>query len=97
MNDGFIAPLRIDADHPALAGHFPTRPVVPGVVVLERVAAALRQWRGTRVAGFDAKFVRPLLPGQDAAIELRGNGPSVRFAVTRDDAVLASGILETAP
>lgn len=31
--------LRIGADHPCLPGHFPGRPVVPGVVLLDRVAA----------------------------------------------------------
>jgi len=42
MNDSLQTTLRIDPAHPALAGHFPGNPIVPGVVVLERVAAALR-------------------------------------------------------
>jgi 3-hydroxymyristoyl/3-hydroxydecanoyl-(acyl carrier protein) dehydratase len=46
MNDAFRTALRIEAAHPALAGHFPGNPVVPGVVLLERVAAAWRGWRG---------------------------------------------------
>ena len=31
--------FRIAADHPCLPGHFPGQPVVPGVVVLDRVLA----------------------------------------------------------
>ena len=93
MNDAHCTPLRIDPAHPALAGHFPGNPVVPGVVVLERVAAALRAWRDVRVAQLDAKFMHPLLPGEDAVIELRGESP-VRFTVIRrDGAALARGTL----
>lgn len=97
MNDSFQAALRIDPPHPALAGHFPGKPVVPGVVVLERVAAALRAWRGERVEKLDAKFVQPLLPGKDAVIELRAGASGVRFAVRRMDGVpLARGTLHAA-
>lgn len=97
MSGSFAAPLRIEASHPALPGHFPGNPVVPGVVVLQRVAAALKAWRGQRVAGLDAKFLAPLLPGQDAMIQLREDGVRVRFAVVRGDTLLARGLLEPAP
>jgi 3-hydroxymyristoyl/3-hydroxydecanoyl-(acyl carrier protein) dehydratase len=97
MNDAFRATLRIGAAHPALAGHFPGNPVVPAVVVLERVAAALRTWRGERVEKLDAKFVQPLLPDEDAVIELHAESARIRFSVTRADGVaLARGTLQAA-
>src|SRR5690242_1270544 len=97
MNDTFHAALRIEATHPALAGHFPGNPVVPGVVLLERVAAALRTWRGGCVEKLDAKFVQPLLPGEDATIELHADAARIRFAVMRSDGVaLARGTLQAA-
>jgi 3-hydroxymyristoyl/3-hydroxydecanoyl-(acyl carrier protein) dehydratase len=97
MSASFQTALRIDAAHPALAGHFPGRPVVPGVVLLERVATAFKGWRGARVGKLDAKFMKPLLPGEDAMIELRGDGARVRFRVTgADGAALARGLLEGA-
>ena len=36
-----IGRFTIGADHPALPGHFPGRPVVPGVVLLDEVLACL--------------------------------------------------------
>lgn len=99
MTGTFQTTLRVEPGHPALAGHFPGNPVVPGVVLLERVAAALRAWQGAEVAGLDVKFVRPLLPGEDAGITLRKDGDSTRvaFAVARTDGVdLARGSLEMA-
>ena len=97
MNDPFKAALRIDPAHPALAGHFPGNPVVPGVVLLERVAAALRAWRGERVARLDAKFLRPLLPDEDAMVALHAESALIRFTVVRADGItLARGTLQTA-
>ncbi|HEX7128868.1 MAG TPA: hydroxymyristoyl-ACP dehydratase [Rhodanobacteraceae bacterium] len=94
MSQTFTAPLCIGADHPALPGHFPGNPVVPGVVLLQRVAAALRQWRNQPMARFEVKFLAPLLPGQEAAIELRDDAPRVRFAIRRGEDVLAKGVVE---
>jgi 3-hydroxymyristoyl/3-hydroxydecanoyl-(acyl carrier protein) dehydratase len=94
MSKTFTAPVRIDAAHPALPGHFPGNPVVPGVVLLQRVAAALRQWRGEKMSRFEVKFLAPLLPEQDATIELRDDVPRVRFAIRRGDEVLAKGMVE---
>lgn len=94
MNGTFHAALRIDAAHPALPGHFPGDPLVPGVVVLERVAAALKAWRGAAVCRLDAKFVQPLRPGEEATITLDDDGARVRFEVARTDGgVLARGTL----
>jgi len=97
VNDVFQSAFRIDRAHPALAGHFPGNPVVPGVVLLERVAAALRTWRGERVQKMDAKFVQPLRADEDALIELHADAARIRFVLTRADGVpLARGTLRSA-
>ncbi|HEX7370877.1 MAG TPA: hydroxymyristoyl-ACP dehydratase [Rhodanobacteraceae bacterium] len=85
MNATHSVGLRIAATHPALPGHFPGNPVVPGVVLLERVAAACKAWRGIVVGKLDAKFVQPLLPDEDAMIELHQDGTRIRFVVIRAD------------
>jgi len=83
----------IDPDHPCLPGHFPGRPLVPGVVLLDRVVAAIEAAHGPlgplRLP--QAKFVQPLLPGEEARVELDGAAPRWRFRVLRGDTLLASG------
>jgi 3-hydroxymyristoyl/3-hydroxydecanoyl-(acyl carrier protein) dehydratase len=87
--------FRIGADHPALPGHFPDRPVVPGVVLLDRVAAAIEHVHGVRIAGFaQVKFLAPLLPEQDAEVHLDAEGTFIHFRILHNAATLASGIAE---
>jgi 3-hydroxyacyl-[acyl-carrier-protein] dehydratase len=89
--------ILIPPSHPALAGHFPGNPIVPGVVLLDRVAAALEHWRGQRVAGLpQVKFLRPLMPGAAAELVLNDAGKSIRFSIVHNGATLASGTIEVA-
>jgi 3-hydroxymyristoyl/3-hydroxydecanoyl-(acyl carrier protein) dehydratase len=84
----------IPPDHPSLPGHFPGRPVVPGVVVLDRVIEAIEATHGPLGAMRlpQVKFVQPLLPGEVAEIALEApEADRWRFRVTRDGAAIASG------
>jgi len=89
----------IDAGHPCLPGHFPGQPLVPGVVILDRVVAAVEAAHGPlgvlRLP--QVKFVQPLLPGEQAEIALddasRDGVSRWRFRVERAGALLASGEL----
>lgn len=80
--------------HPSLPGHFPGRPSVPGVVLLERVESLLRA-RCFRVAGLpSAKFVRTVKPGEplDVRVEVL-DAAHARFTVEVDGATAAKGTL----
>ncbi|WP_445145189.1 hydroxymyristoyl-ACP dehydratase [Dyella sp. Tek66A03] len=89
--------LCVAADHPSLPGHFPAMPVVPGVVLLEHVAQALREWRGLRLTRvLEAKFVAPLLPDEPARLDLIEAAGRVRFEIRRDGTLLARGLIEGA-
>lgn len=93
--------FRIPPDHPCLAGHFPGNPVVPGVVLLDRVLEAIERRSGPTgpLRLPQAKFLQPLKPGEEARVELPDGDPSDgslpagrwRFRVLRDDTVLATG------
>ncbi|MEP6899475.1 MAG: hydroxymyristoyl-ACP dehydratase [Rhodanobacter sp.] len=99
----FEQTFAVDAGHPALPGHFPDQPLVPGVMLLEQVALALQAWRGMRlVRVLEVKFVAPLLPAEPAMLrlsELAGAdaaGMRIRFEIQRDGIMLARGQVEGA-
>lgn len=99
MNPAHMSEIfRIDSDHPALPGHFPDRPVVAGVVLLDRVAAALERWRGQCIAALpQVKFLMPLLPEEEAELRLDDDGKSVRFSILRNGMLIANGVVLLAP
>lgn len=84
----------IPADHPSLPGHFPGHPIVPGVVLLDQVIAAIEIAHGALPALRlpQVKFVQPLLPGEAAEVVLDAQSDARwKFRVLRGDTLLASG------
>lgn len=84
----------IPADHPALPGHFPGRPVVPGVVLLDRVAQAAQAafGLGAPVGLPRAKFMAPVLPGEEVQVALDRRGPArITFSLSVGGRLVASG------
>ena len=75
-----VAWLRVDGGNPVFAGHFPSRPILPGVLLIEAVAqtAAVMMGAASRDAVMKSallaavnrfKFFKPVAPGTVLRIE----------------------------
>jgi 3-hydroxyacyl-[acyl-carrier-protein] dehydratase len=89
---------KIPAEHPSLPGHFPGAPIVPAVVILDEVGAAVAEWRAnSRLAGIPlAKFLSPLQPGQTFTICLslaNDTAGEINFRCRTEERLIAEGRL----
>ena len=76
---------RVAADHPAFAGHFPGRPIWPGVALLAEVLEV------PQLAV--VKFLAPVRPGAMLEISFQIGTRSASFSVTDSGQPAASGQL----
>jgi 3-hydroxyacyl-[acyl-carrier-protein] dehydratase len=94
---GTVTTLTIAAEHPALAGHFPGAPILPGVLLLDEMLCTVEQdpqHASTRWRIGTAKFVKPVRPGETLALEHERlpNG-SITFRISSAGQPVAHGVL----
>lgn len=90
----------VPADHPAFAGHFPGRPIVPGVVLLDRAILFAEALVGEAGQGGlawqvgNAKFFSPVGPGEALVFALQAKtSGAIAFTVRGTGRDVASGSL----
>ena len=82
-NKRIVALKNVSANEPYFEGHFPNRPIMPGVLILEAMAQAagilVFRSRGTKpdpssvyyYVGIDnARFKKPVVPGEQLEVEV---------------------------
>ncbi len=90
----YVMALPIAVDHPAYAGHFPGRPILPGAVLLDAALSALAARQG--IAGSaqlkSAKFHSPVQPGEALTLHATESpAGGFRFEIRCGDRGVASG------
>lgn len=92
--------LNFAAGHPAFAGHFPGRPIVPGVLLLDAAIHAVLQARqgadscGANCQVSSAKFLSPVSPGENLTLSWSDTGKGqVRFDIAGGGRHVATGVL----
>lgn len=89
--------VTISANHPALAGHFPGVPILPGVLILDETLRALEVDETTAVTRWRigrAKFLEPVRPGETLLLQYeRLPSGAVHFSVSSAGHPVAEGML----
>ncbi len=92
--------LSFAAGHPAFAGHFPGRPIVPGVLLLDAAVHAVQQALAADGGAAatcqvnSAKFLSPVSPGEMLTLSWSATGSGqVRFGIAGPGRQVATGVL----
>ena len=88
-----IRSCAIPATHPSLEGHFPGRPLVPGVVLLEGVERLLRDHGIAICAVSEASFARAVAPDEALTMNIDIEPQRARFRIDAQGSRAVSGVL----
>ncbi len=82
----FDSRVTVPTDHPAFPGHFPGYPILPGVLILERILSLAASKIEKSLIGCslaNIKFVAPVLPGDTLDLQLQAASDfDYRFSVS---------------
>lgn len=81
-------PFVLEAGAACLDGHFPGRPVIPGVVLLDAALSALALMPPVHID--QAKFLKPCLPGMHLELVLSPRGEGTELRVEHAGELMAS-------
>lgn len=87
--------LAVNVDHPAFRGHFPGRPIVPGVLLLDWAidAIAAAEQRVLLPGKLNvAKFLSPVVPGEHLQLFYRCENAAIHFEIRCADRKIATAI-----
>jgi len=95
----FSVALPYEPDHPAFAGHFPGRPIIPGVQLLDRAKHLIETRHGLVLGGLQmAKFLSPAGPGDPLELEYRIVTGGIGFEIRSGSRLVANGkFIEAGP
>lgn len=95
-----VVTLRVDPQHPVFAGHFPGRPIVPGVLLIDWALTALQDAFPDAVPSGPlelgtVKFLQPVLPGAELRIKCSrtSNSRSIALRIECEGQLAASATL----
>jgi 3-hydroxymyristoyl/3-hydroxydecanoyl-(acyl carrier protein) dehydratase len=93
-----VVPLPFAADHPSFAGHFPERPIVAGVLLLDWAKTAIESALGVTLHVLtEAKFRSPATPQDVLELDFEADGNIVRFDIRNAERRIANGRFQIAP
>ena len=101
MTEPCAAPFRarfdIPVDHPCFPGHFPGQPILPGVLLLERVMSLAQASLGkplNECTVYNVKFLAAVMPGDVLDVQLTStNLNEYKFTVRIFQAGGAEGVV----
>jgi len=88
------ANVMLDAFHPIFQGHFPGRPVLPGVCMLQMVKQVAEIYIGKKISLKSAqhlKFLSVVYPVEDLMIQMK-----LKMNVEGDNILIAAELLDNA-